>query len=340
MQPGAGRKQLGQTMTEYAIVCVSLVSAFFWAANSECEGYDNCISKLLTVMHDNYDGYSASISAVHQYGELEADVRESTWSDDDDDDSSGGGGSAGGLEESGLTSSTEVTDSLGYESYGNLQDDGTVTNDAGEVVGYYNEDTGTYESVDGDIVDTGAISSEVIYDEEGNILQLRAIVDCDSDPAVVRGFGYQSMATDVFYSSAQLSELEIDGYCTEPSFKVLDLDGNEEAGRIVDGYYYAITSTTQVNTASDGDTPVGEVVYWEDLGICSVMVSGWDASIDTTQSDEDIYADQLALFSEEDEDQNPRIGTQDDEYYVEQVFLYGEDAAENNCVSNRTLVQP
>ena len=325
-------------MTEYLIICLSLVGSFYWVANEDCEDYDNCISKLLTVMHDNYDGYSASMSAVQKYGAYGADVRESTWADDvDGGGDSGGSGSSGGLSDDGLTAVSEVTDSIGYESYGSLQPDGTVVNEAGEIVGYYDDSTGVYTSMDGSVVANAAVA-EVVLDEEGNVLQLSAVVVCGTDPAVVVGFGYQSQATDTFFNSAQKSEIDIGSYCTKPSYTIVDKDGNTESGRIVDGQYYAVTETIILDSA--GSVPVGEVVYWSDLNICSVMISSWDSGVDTGQSAEDIYADQLALFLEPDDTLNPRIGSQDDSYYVEQTALYGADTWPDDCVSTRTVSQP
>jgi len=329
-------------MTEYLIVCLSLVGSFYWVANDDCEDYDNCISKLLTVMHDNYDGYSASVSAVQKYGDYGADVRESTWADDSSGDGAGSGGSGGSgggfdLNSDGLTTVSEVTDATGYQSYGNLQPDGSVVNEAGEIIGYYDEDTGVYTSLDGSVV-TSASVTEIVLDEEGNVLQLSAVVECGTDPAVVLGFGYKSQASDKYFNSAQKSEIDIGSSCIEPSYKIVDKDGNAESGRIVDGQYYAVTET--IILGATGTAPVGEVVYWDDLNICSVMVSSWDSGVDTSQSAEDVYADQLALFGEPDDTLNPRIGSLDDSYYVEQTALYGEDAWPDDCVSARTVSSP
>jgi len=325
-------------MTEYTIICLSLVGSFYWVANEDCEGYDNCISKLLTVMHDNYDGYSASVSAVQKYGDYGADVRESTWADDSGSgDDSGGSGSGTDLNSEGLTSVSEVTDSIGFESYGSLQPDGSVVNEAGEIVGYYDDATGEYTSLDGSVV-VNATVTEIVLDEDGNVLQLSAVVECGTDPSVVVGFGYKSQASDKYFNSSQKSEIDIGTYCVEPSYKIVGTDGSSESGRIVDGQYYAVTETIVLDSA--GTAPVGEVVYWDDLNICSVMISSWDSGVDTAQSAEDVYVDQLALFSEPDDALNPRIGSQDDSYYVEQTALYGEDAWPDDCVSNRTIASP
>ena len=68
-----------------------------------------------------------------------------------------------------------------------------------------------YTSVDERVVDSGALATEVVYDEEGNILELSAVVDCDDDPAVVRGFGYRSKVSDTFINAgAQKVGADID----------------------------------------------------------------------------------------------------------------------------------
>ena len=330
------RRQRGQSMAEYLVVTSALVSALlYFEKNSDCPGYDNCIASLLTVMHDNYDGYSASMSAVHKYGDYSADVSGSDWGDGDGgSDGSGGGSSGGGVGlDDGLTQISQVTSNIGDETYGTLQSDGSVTNDSGDVVGYYDEDTGFFVSTGGG-VDTGARVNEIVLDEDGNVLQLDAFTSCSGSPKSVYSFGYESKATGKFYDT-NLAETSIDGLCTEPSYKVVDRNGDDESGRIVDGLYYAITGIEGAPLS-----PTGEVVYWADLGDCAVMVDGWDDGIDTGQSAEDIYADQLALYSEPEDSLNPRVGSMSAEHYVEQTAIYGEDSWPNNCVSSRTISQP
>lgn len=325
------RRQNGQSMVEYLIVTSALVGAMFWAANADCPGYDSCISKLLTTMHDNYSGYSSSISAVHKYGDFESSDYSSGWTDDDGGGSDGGGsGSSGGLNDEGLTQVSQVTSTDGLTTYGNLQSDGTVTDGYGNVIGTYDEDTGTYTPLDGATVT--ALSTSEVLDEEGNVLQLDAIVECGSSPTKIYAFGYQSTVTDKVYSNVTFSEMDIGSYCTEPAYKIIDNDGDEASGRIVDGLYYAAVETVSVS-----DTPLnadGEVIYWSDLNTCTVMVDGWDDSVDTSQSDADIYVDQLDLYSD------AKIGEMSSAHYIEQIAIYGADPWPNSCVSNRTLSQP
>ena len=320
-------------MVEYLIVTSALVGGMFWAANADCPGYDSCISKLLTTMHDNYSGYSASVSAVQKYGDYEASVSPSSWGGGNGSgNNSGGGGSGGGtgLNEDGLTQVSKVTSSDGMTTYGNLQQDGSVTDESGNIVGTYDEASATYTAVDGTA--NAAVNQQAVLDEEGNVLQLDAVIDCNKPPTRIYAFGYQSTVTETVYSNVTFSEMDIGSYCMEAAYKIVGNDGQEQAGRIVDGMYYAAVETVTVSTneiAADG-----EVVYWDDLNTCAVMVKDWDDSVDMTQSDEDIYLERLHLYDD------AKIGEMSAPHYVEQVANYGETEWPNSCVSNRTLSQP
>lgn len=327
------KRQRGQSMVEYLIVTSALVTTMFWAANADCPGYDSCVSKLLTTMHDNYSGYSASISAVQKYGSFEArDNSDSSWTDNGggSGSGSGGSGSSGGLNQDGLTQISKVTSADGLSTYGNLQSDGTVTDTYGNIVGTYDEATGTFTATDGTA--TAAANVNAILDEGGNVLQLDAIIDCSKPPTKIYAFGYQSTVSQKVYSNVTFSEMDIGSYCTEDAFKIVDNDGAEASGRIVDGMYYAAVET--VTVSSDPLNADGEVVYWADLNVCAVMVSGWDDSVDTTQSAADIYVDQLKLFTD------AKIGEMSSAHYAEQTSIYGVASWPNDCVSNRTLAQP
>ena len=61
------KKQLGQSMVEYTIVCSALFTSIYMA-NEGCPGFDNCIQALQVAMHDQHAGYTASLSTVHKYG--------------------------------------------------------------------------------------------------------------------------------------------------------------------------------------------------------------------------------------------------------------------------------
>lgn len=315
-------------MVEYLIVTSAFVGAMFWAANADCPGYDNCISKLLTTLHDNYSGYSASISAVQKYGDYAANDQGSSWGDGGDGGGSGdGSGSGGGLNQDGLTQVTQVSSSDGLAKYGTLQSDGTVKDKYGNIVGSYNESTGIYTPNDGTPV--VAITQKEVVDEGGNVLQLQAIIDCHKPPTKIHAFGYQSTVTDKVYSNVTFSEMDADGYCMEAAYKIVGNDGSAQAGRIVDGWYYAAVETTEVS--SDVQSADGEVVYWPALNTCAVMVKDWDKDVDASLTAPLQYLERLKLYND------AKIGEMSSSHYVEQTMLYGEPTWPNDCVSNRTV---
>ncbi|MDO3380682.1 hypothetical protein [Gilvimarinus algae] len=340
--------QLGQSMAEYLVVMAALVGGLLVANRGACpDHYEDCIEYLLTVMHDNYDGYSASISAVHEYAD-DYEVAEAPASSDGDgsDDGGDGGGSAGGggstEPEAAISQSTILTSNGGFTNLGEYDPSTGLVTQNGEVVGSYDSDTGVFEAVDGGTT-TNVEQVDVITDEDGNILQREAVSDC-GDPPGIYGFGYESQANGNFYDSLQFNEMDIDGFCTETAYKVRDRQGNEDGGRIVDGYYYAVSTTPDSFLSTGVKEPDGEVVFF-DLGggvtHCAVMAAGWDSGIDTDDlSDEEIYAEQLALLLEPDEEETTVIGSMDAEHYTEQVYINGEPAASNDCVSNRVITAP
>lgn len=362
-------KQAGQSMAEYTVVVVALVSGLL-IANEGCTKYDNCIEAVLVAMHDNYSGYAGSMSSVHEYAtDFEASDNSSSWGDDTDDDSDSGGSGSGGTDVTGLSTVTSVTSGAGFYDYGYLQSDGSVTatsDSDSDIQGYYDSDTGEFTDADTGVA-TAVDTDERVIDEDGNVLQMHAFTACSGSPAEVYGFGYQSEATGTYYDTS-FDEQDLDSNCWQPSYKALQTDGTDSGGRIVDGNFYAVTATPYSDTPI---TPTGEVVYWDfgsldgdvyqtdadgdyvldddgekivaiDSGSavseCAVMIYGWDDSVDTSQSDEKIFEDQLQLYSD------AKFGTQDSEYYVEQTVLYGESSSpwssRGDCVTQRVLTNP
>ncbi|MDO3386267.1 hypothetical protein QWI17_10495 [Gilvimarinus sp. SDUM040013] len=348
MRVKASRKfwsQLGQSMAEYTVVMAALVGGLLVANRGACpDEYEDCIEYLLTVMHDNYDGYSASLSAVQEYA-TDYEVSESSggWDDsggdddDDDDDGSSGGGDVE-VPTVAVGFGTAVGD--GTSVYGSVNADGEVIND-GEVVGTYDSSTGEFTATDG--TTESVVTSDVIVDEDGNILEREAVTDCDTGE--VYAFGYRSEADGEFYDSLQYNEMDVSGYCTVATYKAEDADGNEDGGgRIVDGFYYAVTTTYQV--AADPMAPEGEVVYFEDPdqnpatddGVCVVLAAGWDSGLDP--DDDNYYEDQLELLNNPPDGESLVIGYLDADYYTEQVMGNGEPTSPNDCVSNREITEP
>jgi hypothetical protein len=349
IKPRAGvMSQLGQSMAEYAVVMAALVGGLLVANRGACPSeYEDCIEYLLTTIHDNYDGYSSSISAVQDY-HTDYEVADSGggWEDNpgggggDDGGGSGGGGMPDPT--AGVTQSTVLTANGGYTNLGVYDPSSGLVSQNGEVVGQYDADTGVFEPTEGDAI-ANAVATNVVVDSEGNVLQRMAVSDCASPPGIV-GFGYQSQVDGEFYDSLQLNAVDIDGYCTETAYKVVDKQGREDGGRIVDGYYYAVSTTPAGSYNAGVKEPDGEVVFF-DLGggvtHCSVMANGWDSGIDTDDlSDDEIYAEQLKLLLEPNEDETTVIGTMDSEHYTQQVYINGEPPAANNCVSSRVITAP
>tara|TARA_R110001606_G_scaffold361754_7_gene515176 strand:+ start:72117 stop:73133 length:1017 start_codon:yes stop_codon:yes gene_type:complete len=337
------RKQKGQAMAEYVIVCAGLITALFLGANVECDGSDNksnkCISKLLTVLHDNYDGYSSSISGVQQYGEYAAKGSYDGSPDDGTGSGSGNTGTGGtvgsGLNPDGLTDQTQITSADGLATYGTLQPDGTVVNANGDITGFYSDTDNTFTDNNGNTY--SAANRALVLDEEGNILHLRAVTDCltiiPGSPKPVYSWGYVSIASGKVFNSLDKKEMDISGYCTEPSFKVVK-NGQQQGGRILNSEYFA--ATFAANVSANPLNATGDVVYWEELGICSVMVKQWDADVDSSDSDSDQYAARFALFT----DQDRNLGQIDINDYFTQLGTDPSKKQLNDCPTTIIISRP
>lgn len=336
------KRQLGQSAVEYGIVSSVLFLAIYMT-NTGCEGYDNCIQKLQVAMHDNYDGYSASLSAVHQYGDLAADVRESEWGDGDDDGDDNSGSSGGGGDVSldeGTYDVTSLNSADGSVNNLTLSADGiTVLDENGTSVGTYDSTNSSFTDLDGNT--TVVITSDATIDEDGNPVYLRAVADCSGGPPQVYGFVYPHSSGD-YYSNVTREKLDFNdsAYCYDPAYDIVASDGTEVGGSIVNGYYYAGAFTSD-SLDNSGIDITGEVVYVsggsgdDSFGSCNVMVNDWDQDIDMTQSDEEIYAEQIALLY----DPDYNVGYLDLEDYAAQV-AGGASSWPNNCVSSRSISEP
>ena len=337
-------RQTGQAMAEYVIVCAGLMMSLYAVGNANCGSDGNtisCASKLLTVLHDNYDGYSSSISAVQQYGEFSATTPDSSNPDSGNDDSGdtggGGGGIGAGLNPDGLTEINQIVSGNGALTFGNLQADGTVIDANGEIVGFYSDTDNTFTDAGGNTV-SGFQRSQIL-DEQGNILYLRAVTSCTGlpspFPSSVYSWVYISKATGKVFNSLNKEEIDITGRCTQPSFKVVK-NGLAQGGRILNGEYFASVFT--VDVSNDPLPKTGDVVYWADLRVCSVMVPQWDADIDpdNNKSDSEKYVARLALFS--DPDRN--LGQLDFTDYFTQVGGDPSKTQPNDCPTFNIISQP
>jgi hypothetical protein len=327
-------RQLGQAMVEYTIVTAAFVTGLLVLNNGACpDEYEDCIEYLLTVMHDKQDGYSASITAVQDYGKSYRPAPPSKWPDDDEDssddsDTSSGPGEIG---EDGIRQTTEITNPLGTNSYGFLEGSNVVDAN-GNVVGTYNSETGIFVPVSGAPV--GVVERRVVRDEAGNILQMQAVVDCGTGK--VYGFGYRSEVSGKFVNSLNLQEANISGFCLAPSYEVETRTGALDGGRIVNGYYYPVSITANFVPTE----PAGEVVYWPELGYCAVMANDWDSGLDPDLDDDERYAAQVEMLFDTDPSTSPFLGRQRNSHYVEQTFIHGQPAWPNDCVSVRTVAAP
>lgn len=322
-------------MAEYVIVCAGLMMSLFLVGNADCG--DNgrttsCASRLLTVLHDNYDGYSSSISGVQQYGEYAA---KGAYEPNPNNGGNGGGnnGTGGnigsGLNPDGLTDVSQITDSTGFSTFGNLQPDGTVLDANGEIIGTYSDADNTYTDNAGNTV--SALKKNIVQDEEGNILNLKAVTSCVGLPSPfarpVYSWAYVSKASGKVFNSLNKNELDIGELCPQSSFKIIN-NGKELGGRILNSEYYAAVFTTTVSETPLNKT--GEVVYWEEFGVCSVMGIGWDAEADD-------YSDRVELFVDRDPETTSYIGEMDSEDYLNQTIFDGAPSAPNRCPTTRVI---
>lgn len=335
-------------MAEYVIVCAGLITALFLGANVECNSGDTtsnkCISKLLTVLHDNYDGFSSSISGVQQYGEYAA---KGSYSTDPNDGTGSGtpnpgtGGSIGnGLNSEGLTDQTQITTGDGMGTFGTLQPDGSVVNDKGEVVGSYSDTDDTFTDNNGNTY--AAANRAVVRDADGNILHLRAITDCPvSSPGstyvkAVYSWGYVSQASidkGTVFNSLNKNKMDISGYCTEPSFRVVK-NGKDQGGRILNSEYFVSIFATDVSDTALKAT--GDVVWWDDLNICSVMVKKWDKDVNPFDTKEEQYAARFALFTDPDKN----LGQIDIIDYFDQLSSDASKKQPRDCPTGITISNP
>lgn len=329
-------------MAEYVIVCAGLISALYFVGDMECGAGSHttkCVTKLLGVMHDSYDGYSSSISAVQKYGDFAAKgTFTEGYGPGTGGGSNSGGGSVGGLNPDGLSEVSQVTTPDGLATYGRLLPDGSVVNQSGEVIGFYSDSDEILTLNNGSQVSVNI--NPVVQDEAGNILHLRAVTACTPSivpafPKPVYSWGYLSKASGKFFNSVNKDELDIGSLCTEPSFKVVK-KGKEQGGRILNSEYYA--AVFAIDVSGSPLPPAGEVIYWQELGICSVMAKGWDAEVDpdNDKDADEIYVAQLLEFNDPDKN----LGEIDKIDYFNQTALYGVPKQPNDCPTMKVIAQP
>jgi hypothetical protein len=283
-------------MAEYTVVTVALVTAMLYTSrNMDCSNMNgingqNCLDALLTVMEENYAGYSSAISDVHNY-----DV---SYTEGTPPGASGGGavdpGTGIGGEVPPYSGSTlsEVTTLSTFDIFGcgvrsgTVLPDNTVVDENGNEIGIYEPAENKITYNDG-CVDENPRTSKSVEDCEGNELEMVAIRDRSS--GAIAGFGYESEAEDCegLFLSGNLTEpydLDTSDYSIVPANQVheaVDPDFQTTSGAIVDGEYYANTFTFSLE---DQDASA-EVVYFfyddSDDESCAIMRPDWEKAGDS-----------------------------------------------------------
>ncbi len=292
------RRQSGQAMSEYLIVTMALVIGIPTAYKAgelvgllspqeeACAGYDNCITKLLSVVHDQYQGYGNAMTAVHRYPITSASVSGDSTDDAADGGEDGSSGSLDGIVDpvEGVSQQQVVTGSDG-QVYGFAQADGSVFDVDGNLIGYYADDV--FTPIGGESVPASAAYG--IVDEDGNLLDPMALVDCETGDAAK--FVYQSTVTGENYDTASLSPLDSEdtvGLCgPEATYQMRDTEGNIDEGGVIHGATYyasflgdpvATGDVVLVAIAVDQDDEDYPEQFWgEVVSECGVIVTGWNA---------------------------------------------------------------
>ena len=294
------RNEAGQAMPEYVVVASALVFSFmlvdseWWQTNVECPGYEDCISAVSASFHNQYQGFSNSITAVHSFLPAFPASLSISSATGDDDSNAEGGGSADIESQGGLTNQSVVTTEDG-DSF-QMDADGNLINDNGEIVGTYAD--GVFYPVEGPSI--GATMGIQVLDEEGNILKPRVVI-CGGE---VTAFAYQSQVDGRLYDTVELKPIGDDEYrgCqTEGYFKMLSPDGTPDPFAVLyEGYYYPSYLGTP-NAAGEVilvqlTVPNEPEEYGENAGqtldLCLVMPARWDA--DPSKSDLDAILDAVS----------------------------------------------
>lgn len=288
-----GLWQRGQSMVEYAVVVVALVSSLL-LANQGCSGsHDNCVAWLLDTLDNNYQGYSRALTAVQRYGDQPLRDGQTIDPPHYGNEEGGGGAPPGtGLDPDGLTEAKLLQDHAG--TIGRLYADNSVVGPDGGVIGTYDPNTGVFTYTAGSSAGqtvANAYAASVVLDEEGNALTMQAVVDSNGE---VLGFGYKSMASGKFFRAFDygLMPLQPD-HQVVPSRGVVDGSGEPLGGRIVGSAYYANTFTITLGV----QTPVGEVVFVPPSQ-CAVVGVGWDEGVDTELDEQALYDARMAALED------------------------------------------
>ena len=259
-------RQFGQAMTEYLValgIGGTIVAALTLAPCEPAGSSKGCIPTLFDALHNNYEGYSAAISDIQDYGDIQVAAPPSDDGVVEDDDGIPGDG---GVDDD----TPELAETLNkvnyvYDSQGNVIGtvNGTTIYDLnGNSIGTYeyDEETGQQVAVINGETITGVSTGSVFVDDEGNALALKAFVVNGN----VVGFGYEVNGKYYEPLKGELTSKVPNNAVvadTRP-VQVLDSAGNASTfGYEVDGYIYSM-SKVQVSgeTYTAAKVPDGELV--------------------------------------------------------------------------------
>lgn len=290
--------QRGQAMAEYTVVIWALITALLVVDNNmDCPGYDNCISKLTSVVHNQYQGYSNSITAIQRYQSFAEETSprptpvpppvapplppvivpppDPTPPAD-----------------AGLSAAQVLTDSDG-NTIGVVQPDGTVLDENGTPIGEYSDSAGMYSPYEGEPIVAGQTTG--VTDSNGNVLQPKAVYDCrlEIKPRTPTNWIYET--TD---AGGQTAAFTTDNYsvvelsqgrdCVANTQQVVDADGNVDSGVVLDGRYYITFLGSEITEGGDGEVvsvnavvppraPYEEKDWCKAINDCRVMAPlGWE----------------------------------------------------------------
>jgi hypothetical protein len=266
-------------MAEYLValgIGGSIIAALTLTPCTVAGSASGCVPTLIDALHNNYEGYSAAIGDVQDYGDIEVAAPPEDEGEVEDDDSIPGDGGKDDPNKVPTEALNKV--SYVYDDQGNVI--GTVSGNtiydlSGKEVGEYSFDPETGEQVVkiGGKEVTGISIGSVFVDEDGNEVALKAILVGGQ----VRGFGYE--VDGKFYDplKGELTEVpdSAQAVATRPVM-VRDASGNANLfGYEVDGYIYSL-SKVQVSGETYATQKVADGELVEMVLSQSSTIADWD----------------------------------------------------------------
>ncbi len=310
------RGQRGQSMAEYLVVLGvsgSIIAGLTLLPCTEANSAKGCIPTMLDALHNNYEGYSAAVSDIQDYGDVKVaapPADEGGGGDGDNDEIPGGGDDDGG---------TAQAESLGkvnqlYDANGNLLGtvQGTQIYDLdGKLIGDYNFDPVTGEQtavIDGKPV-TGVNVVGVIIGKDGDPLAIKAFMVNGQ----VVGFGYADDGK--YYDALQGTQIVkvpngVSAVDTR-AVKIRDGQGKvSDFGYEVGGYIYSLAKVQVANETytmakvADAElvemrlTETSTIASWDGYSKCVARSLDWvdselNGDLDFDKSEDDGSGNQV-----------------------------------------------